>query len=86
MDIEYLHEFVALSEIGNYQQTADILFISQTTLSRHMQALEKDLGAELFDRTSRTNSLTEYGKCFLVHAHALIGFYNAAKRDLDIHM
>lgn len=83
MDIEYLREFVVLSEIGNYQQAADNLFLSQTTLTRHMQSLEKELGVELFDRTSRANYLTEYGKSFLLHAHSLIDSYNSAKKDIS---
>ena len=39
MDIKHLAEFVALAETGNYLETADNLFISQSTLSKHIMAL-----------------------------------------------
>ena len=53
MEIDYIREFVILADIGNYMEAADILFISQSTLSRHIKSIEEDLGAPLFDRTTR---------------------------------
>jgi DNA-binding transcriptional LysR family regulator len=68
MKFEYMKEFVSLSETRSYSICADILYISQPTLTRHIQELERELGAELFERTSRGIALTEAGELFLPYA------------------
>ena len=68
MEIEYVREFVVLAEIGNFLEAAEQLFISQSSLSRHLKKLETDLGAPLFDRTTRKVTLNQYGKLFLPYA------------------
>lgn len=74
METAYLKEFIALSETGNYLQAADELYISQSSLSKHIKALEIELGIPLFDRTSRKVELTDYGTAFL----------NCAKQIVDV--
>ncbi len=68
METKYLFEFVALAETGNYWQTADNLFISQSSLSKHIMTLERELGVTLFDRTTRQVRLSLEGECFLPYA------------------
>ena len=43
MRTDYLYEFIKLNELGNFQTAADALFISQSTLSKHIQAMENEL-------------------------------------------
>lgn len=62
MKLEYLREFLALAQELNYTVAARKLFISQSTLTRHMQALEHELGFSLLDATSHGVALTNYGK------------------------
>lgn len=80
MDLNYIKEFVLLANINNFQEAADSLFISQSTLSRHIQALEKELQNKLFDRTTRTVCLSEFGRFFLPYAQDMVcieqDFYN----------
>lgn len=64
MEIDYIREFVTLADVGNYMEAADILFISQSTLSRHIKSIEEDLGAPLFDRTTRKVVINDFGKIF----------------------
>jgi len=73
MDIRYIKEFVVLSEIENYLEASESLFISQSSLSKHIKALEAELGVLLFDRTSRKVRLTEYGIIFLEYAKQIVG-------------
>ncbi len=68
MEIDYIDEFIKLVEIGNFQEAADQLYVSQSTLSRHIQSLENDLGVQLFNRTSRKVELNRYGTEFLAYA------------------
>lgn len=80
MDLNYIKEFVLLANINNFQEAADSLYISQSTLSRHIQTLEKELQNKLFDRTTRTVRLSEFGRFFLPYAQDMIcieqDFYN----------
>jgi len=78
-DIKYLREFVTLSEFRNYARAADELFISQSTLSKHILAFENDLGHTLFIRSTRRVELSEFGASFLPYAKAVL----AALADCD---
>ena len=71
MDIEILEEFIALAESCSFQETADRLHISQSSLSKHLKKLEAELGAALFDRSTRSVSLNELGMAFLPHARRI---------------
>lgn len=68
MEISYLREFVELAKTCRFQEAAESLYISQSTLSKHIQAIEKELGAELFVRTTRHVELSEIGRAFLPYA------------------
>ena len=68
MEMKYLYEFIALSKIKNYWLTAEELYISQSSLSKHISALEKELGVSLFDRTTRQVELSPGGRAFLPYA------------------
>ena len=72
MELQDVKEFVLLANLCNYQEAAQALFISQSTLSRHIQRLEKELGNKLFDRTTRRMRLSSFGKLFLPCAQELV--------------
>ena len=72
VELQDIKEFVLLANLCNYQEAADALFISQSTLSRHIQRLEKELGNRLFDRTTRKMRLSNFGKMFLPCAQELV--------------
>ena len=62
MRIEYMREFVAIHDEGNFSRAARSLFMTQPALSRHMQELERELGVRLIDRDRHSVSLTEAGE------------------------
>lgn len=65
MTIQDINCFIKLAETLNYTKTAEALFISQPAVTRHINALEEDLGFLLFDRSVRRKVvLTENGKLF----------------------
>ena len=72
MELSYIREFVVLAETGNYLEAADTLFIAQSSLSRHIKSIEMDLGAPLFDRTTRKVSLNGFGQAFLPYARQMV--------------
>lgn len=72
LELDYIREFVTLAETGNFQEAADLLFIAQSSLSRHIKNLEDSLGVSLFDRTTRKVSLNRYGKLLLPYAKEML--------------
>lgn len=82
VDTERCREFVVLAKTCNYLQAADQLFVSQSTLSKHIKALERELGVELFSRTTRRVQLTDYGRTFLPFARKLAATAHDAETAL----
>ncbi len=62
MTIEQANEFLVLAETLNFSSASRELFISQPTLSRHIQLLEKELGFKLVNTSSHAVSLTKEGE------------------------
>ena len=73
MNINYFKEFVTLAETKNYWEASERLFINQSTLSKHIKAMESELGVPLFVRTTRKVTLTEFGQTLLPYARSICG-------------
>jgi DNA-binding transcriptional LysR family regulator len=64
LDMDWLEDFLALAESGNFSRAAQTRNIAQPALSRHIKSLEEWVGVDLFDRGSHPVTLTEAGKRF----------------------
>ena len=64
MEIRYFREFLVLSNYLNFSVAAEQLNMTQPGLSRHISALEKELGVKLFERDTHRVVLTEKGHHF----------------------
>ena len=72
MELEQLRIFVAVAEHGSYSAAAKDLFVSHSTTSRAVSALENELGVTLFDRKNRILGLTRAGQSLLRDARELL--------------
>jgi LysR family transcriptional regulator, transcription activator of glutamate synthase operon len=72
MEINYLRDFVILASTSNFMEAANILYSSQSTLSKHLMKIESELGLPLFDRTTRKVEISEFGKLFLPIAKQIV--------------
>ncbi|MFD9433514.1 LysR family transcriptional regulator [Streptomyces sp. NPDC060002] len=72
MDLRQLEYFVAVAEERNFTRAAERVHISQSGVSAQIRRLEGELGAELFDRSGRTVTLTVAGTAALEHARAAL--------------
>ena len=79
MDIEYFREFLEVSKGDSISQTAKDLFKSQSALSRHLQALEADFGAQLLVRTGNSVELTPEGEVVRDLAATIVRKYDYVK-------
>ncbi|CAM3814967.1 LysR family transcriptional regulator [Paracidovorax anthurii] len=64
LDLEWLEDFLALAESGNFSRAAEARSIAQPAFSRHIRALEEWVGTELFDRSAHPAALTAAGQRF----------------------
>ena len=69
MELRHLRYFVTVVNEGSFTRAAEKLHTAQPPLSRQIQQLEEELGAQLLDRKSRPLSLTDTGR--FVYEHAL---------------
>jgi DNA-binding transcriptional LysR family regulator len=71
-DLADLRAFVAVAELNSFRAAAESIHLSQPALSRRIEKLEEALGIRLFDRTTRSVSLTAVGRDFSRKARALL--------------
>lgn len=72
MSLTYIQSFVAVAEEGHVGRAARKLHLTQPPLSRHILALEDELGTRLFERTPRGMTLLPAGEVFLSHARRIL--------------
>lgn len=80
MDLRQLEYFVAVAEARNFTRAAQRVHISQSGVSAQIRRLERELGAELFDRSARSAELTAAGKAALEHARNALAAAGAVGR------
>ncbi len=68
LDPRLLRAFVTVAEELHFTRAAARLYVAQQALSRDVRRLERELGAELFVRTTRQVTLTADGERLLPHA------------------
>lgn len=83
MEIRQIQYFISIVDTGSFSAAADEHYISQSSLSKVIISLEKELGVTLFDRSKRKVSLTEGGEAFLRHARQLNADNKAMLIELD---
>ncbi|MGE0802205.1 MAG: LysR family transcriptional regulator [Lautropia sp.] len=82
MDLRRLKAFMAIAELGSVSQASDRLHIAQTALSRQIQLLEHEIGAELFARHHRGMALTPAGDMLLARIGHLVKQLDEALDDV----
>ncbi len=83
MELRQLEYFVAVAEEANFTRAAERVNISQSGISAQIKALEKEVGAELIDRSSRVARLTVAGTAAVVHARRALESSAALRDSVD---
>lgn len=83
MELRQLEYLVAVVEEANFTRAAERVNISQSGISAQIRALEREVGAELIDRSSRVATPTVAGKAALDHARAALDSAASLRQSVD---
>ena len=72
MDLDWLKDFLALAEHGNFSRAADARHVTQPAFSRRIRALEEWVGTALFARSTQGATITPAGEHFRPMAEEMI--------------
>jgi DNA-binding transcriptional LysR family regulator len=78
MELRHLRYFVAVAEELHFTRAAQRLHLGQPPLSAQIQALEREVGAQLLERTKRSVRLTDAGRLFLDDARRILALSDQA--------
>jgi DNA-binding transcriptional LysR family regulator len=79
MEIRHLQTFAAIAELGGFTKAADRLGYAQSTVTSHIQLLENELAAPLFDRLGKKIVLTAAGRELVPYAREMLRLYSEIK-------
>ncbi|MGL5438979.1 MAG: selenium metabolism-associated LysR family transcriptional regulator [Filifactoraceae bacterium] len=83
MDFRQLESFITITKYKSFSKAARELYLTQPTLSTHIQALERELNIDLFKRKGRNIELTKAGEVFFSYAEGIIKTRNHAIFSLN---
>lgn len=86
MELRNVRAFVAVADQRHFGRAATSLHVTQPALSLRIQALERELGIQLVQRSSREVYLTPAGEALLIHARELVQVEEHALREMSDHV
>ena len=84
MNLFHLRYFETLARTEHYSKAAEILSITQPSLSYAISTLESELGIQLFEKRGRNIVLTKYGKAFYSNVKEILANLDNAVRDIKL--
>gem|GEM_PF-3028999 len=78
LNLEHCKELIVLSELLNFSKAAEKLYITQSTLSKHVASAEKEAGFRIFNRTTAHVALTDKGKVYIEYIRQAVEKYELA--------
>ena len=85
MTFEQLKSFLAIVKYNHFTLASQELYISQSSISKHIKSLEKELGVELFNRQHRNIRLTDAGEEFYKFAKKTMADYENILYEMKKH-
>ena len=83
LSLRQLEAILAIAEQGNFSSAAEHLHVSQPALSRTVRLAEESLGARIFDRDTRSVSLTPAGRELLPIARRIVDEFSDSMSELS---
>lgn len=83
MNLNQLYYFKMVAKLEHFRYAAELLNISQPSLSYAISSLEAELGVELFEKQGRNVSLSKYGKVFLDYVSTALDTLDKGKKQIQ---
>ena len=84
MNLYHLRYFATLAHLEHYTKAAEILSITQPSLSHAIASLEKELGVKLFEKEGRNVVLTKCGQAFLIDVEQALDMIDSSVNKLQM--
>ena len=84
MNLYHLRYFATLAHLEHYTKAAEILSITQPSLSHAIASLEKELGVKLFEKDGRNVVLTKCGQAFLIDVEQALDMLDSSVNKLQM--
>jgi DNA-binding transcriptional LysR family regulator len=84
MDTELARTFLSVVAAGSFVKASERLFVTQSTVSARIHALEEHLRCQLFVRNKGGTTLTQAGRQFQKHATSLMRTLEQARQDVGV--
>lgn len=78
METEWLRTFIVAAKTENFRETAEKCYMMQSTVTKHIRQLEKELQTTLFERNGKQVKLNSVGAYFLQHAEIIVSAVDEA--------
>ena len=85
MHYDTLKTFITLVEVKNFTKTAEILRMSQPSVSLHIKNLETEFNTTLFRRSPKSLKITPTGEILYERAKQMITIYEQTRQDILEH-
>lgn len=79
-----LRTFAKVAEVGSFAAAAEALDLSPQLVGKHIQSLEQHLGVRLLNRTTRKQSLTDFGQAYLARAQVILEGVEGAEQLAEV--
>ncbi|MCT4607245.1 MAG: selenium metabolism-associated LysR family transcriptional regulator [Marinisporobacter sp.] len=83
MDFRQLETFITIARLKSFSKAADALFLTQPTISNHIQNLENELSTILINRSNKRVTLTKAGEILFSHAIEILNKREQALFSLE---
>lgn len=84
MDNEQLKTFTLVKKVLNLSRAAEMLHVTQPTVTQRIQSLEKELDCKLFDKEGKKIFITEEGEVFARYSEKILDYIQEAKESIDL--
>src|SRR5689334_19636642 len=82
LDVRRLRVLSEVAARGSFSAAADALSLTQSAVSQHVAALEREVGLAVVERGTRPVELTEAGHALVRHARGIFGRLDGAEQEL----
>lgn len=83
MEFRQLEYFTTISKLENFTRTAEVLHVSQPSVTKAIKALEAEFQITLIDRSQKHVALTPEGRAFLLHAEKILRDAEETYQDMQ---